>query len=123
MHSTVTNYSIYSDKLQVSFKCLIHLLHSCTTGRLQVCFLALLLFMSLSELTTVSIPDFYKLNFGQVSTRTSINFQYSVAQLCTCEDTLAHNLGALYFGDFMSYNSLTTQLMINFLPFEYQKIL
>ena len=33
---------------------------------------------------------------------------YSVAHLCTCEDTLAHNLGALYFDYVMSYNLLTT---------------
>ena len=37
-----------------------------------------------------------------------INCPYSVAHLCTREDTLAHNLGALYFDDVMSYNSLTT---------------
>ena len=39
-----------------------------------------------------------------------INCQYSVAQLCTCEDILAHNLGALYFDDVMSYNWLTIHL-------------
>ena len=38
-----------------------------------------------------------------------INCQYSVAQMCTREDTLAHNLGAQYFDDVMSCNSLTTQ--------------
>ena len=36
-----------------------------------------------------------------------INCQYSIAQMCTREDTLAHNLGALYFDDVMSYNLLT----------------
>ena len=40
-----------------------------------------------------------------------INCQYSVAQLCTREDTLAHILGALYFDVVMSYNSLTTNTM------------
>ena len=39
-----------------------------------------------------------------------INCQYSVAQMCTCEDTLAHNLGALYIDDVMSYNLLTTHV-------------
>ena len=33
-----------------------------------------------------------------------INCQYSFAQLCTREDTLAHNLGLPYFDDIMSYN-------------------
>ena len=37
-----------------------------------------------------------------------INCPYSIAQMCTREDTLAHNLGAPYFDDVMSYNSLTT---------------
>ena len=37
-----------------------------------------------------------------------INCRYSVAQMCTCEDTLAHILGAPYFDNIMSYNSLTT---------------
>ena len=37
-----------------------------------------------------------------------INCLYSVAQMCTCEDTLAHNLYTPYFNDIMSYNSLTT---------------
>ena len=34
-----------------------------------------------------------------------INCQYSVSQMCTPVDMLAHNLGALYFDDIMSYNS------------------
>ena len=35
-----------------------------------------------------------------------INCRYSVAQMYTSEDMLAHNLGALYFDDLvMSYNS------------------
>ena len=37
-----------------------------------------------------------------------VNCWYSIVQLCTCEDTLAHNLGAPYFDDVMSHNSLTT---------------
>ena len=37
-----------------------------------------------------------------------INCPYFIAQMCTHEDTLAHNLGALYIDDVMSYNSLTT---------------
>ena len=41
-----------------------------------------------------------------------INCRYSVAQLCTREDTLAHNLGTLYFDDVMSYNLLTTLYFI-----------
>ena len=38
-----------------------------------------------------------------------INCPHSIAQLCTHVDTLAHNLGALYFDDVMSFNSLTTK--------------
>ena len=34
---------------------------------------------------------------------------YSVAQMCTREDTLAHILGTLYIDDVMSYNLLTTK--------------
>ena len=37
-----------------------------------------------------------------------INYQDSIAQMCTREDTLAHNLGVLYLDDLMSYNSPTT---------------
>ena len=36
------------------------------------------------------------------------NCRYFIAQLCTREDTLAHNLGVPYVDDVMSYNSLTT---------------
>ena len=39
-----------------------------------------------------------------------INCRYSFAQLCTCEDTLAHNLGALHFDGVLCYDSLTTNL-------------
>ena len=39
-----------------------------------------------------------------------INCRYSVAQMCTREDTLAHNLGLPYFDDVTSYNSLTTSI-------------
>ena len=39
-----------------------------------------------------------------------INCRYFVAQLCNREDKLAHNLGARYFDDVMSYNSYTTEL-------------
>ena len=44
-------------------------------------------------------------------TQVVINCPYSVAHLCTSEATLAHNLGALYFDDVMSYNSLTTKIL------------
>ena len=37
-----------------------------------------------------------------------INCQYSIAQLCNHEDMLAHNLGAPYFNDVISYSLLTT---------------
>ena len=37
-----------------------------------------------------------------------INCQYSIAQMCIHEDTLAHNLGAPYIDDVMSHNLLTT---------------
>ena len=37
-----------------------------------------------------------------------INCRYSVAQLCTREDMLAHMLGMPYIDDVMSYGSLTT---------------
>ena len=39
-----------------------------------------------------------------------INCPYSVAQMCTCEDTLAHSLGVQYIDDVMSHNQLTTIL-------------
>ena len=38
-----------------------------------------------------------------------INCLYSIAQMCTREDMLAHNSGTPYFNDVMSYNSLTTK--------------
>ena len=37
-----------------------------------------------------------------------INCRCSIAQMCTCEDTLAHILGVLYDDEVKSYNSLTT---------------
>ena len=37
-----------------------------------------------------------------------INCRYSVAQMCTRKDTLAHILGTLYIDDVMSYDLLTT---------------
>ena len=38
-----------------------------------------------------------------------INCQYSVAQMCTPKDMLAHSLGASCLVDVMSYKSLTTK--------------
>ena len=37
-----------------------------------------------------------------------INCQYSVAQMCTWEDTLADSLGAPFIGDVMRHNMLIT---------------
>ena len=37
-----------------------------------------------------------------------INCQYSVAQMCTREDMLAHNLSVVSLDDVMSHNELTT---------------
>ena len=37
-----------------------------------------------------------------------INCLYSIAQMCNCEDTLAHNIGTPYIDDVTSYNSLKT---------------
>ena len=37
-----------------------------------------------------------------------INCQYSVAQMCTYEDTLARYLGALSIDDVMRHNTLIT---------------
>ena len=37
-----------------------------------------------------------------------INCQYSVAQMCTCKDMLAHYLGVPHLDDVMSQNELTT---------------
>ena len=39
-----------------------------------------------------------------------ISCPYSVAQICTHEDALAHNFGAPCIDDIMSYNSLTTSI-------------
>ena len=38
-----------------------------------------------------------------------INCQYLIAQMCTSEDALPHNLGTLCIDDVMSYNSFTSQ--------------
>ena len=37
-----------------------------------------------------------------------INCQYSIAQMCTCEDTLAHYLGPPFIDDVMIHNTLIT---------------
>ena len=42
-----------------------------------------------------------------------INYQYSVAQMCTHEDTLAHILGTPYIDDVMKHNELTTNVFAN----------
>ena len=44
-----------------------------------------------------------------------INSWFFAAQMCTCEDMLAHILGALYIDDVMSYNSLTILLYVKLL--------
>ena len=36
-----------------------------------------------------------------------VNCQYSIAQMCTRKDTLAHYLGAPYLDDVISQNELT----------------
>ena len=41
--------------------------------------------------------------------------QYSIAQMCICEDTLAHYLGTPYLDDVMSQNELTTLFYAIFL--------
>ena len=52
--------------------------------------------------------------FRQVSTPTG-HYQLPIfgCTKCTSEDTLAHNLGALYFDNVMSYNSLTTHCLFS----------
>ena len=40
-----------------------------------------------------------------------INCLYSVAQMCSCEDTLTRNWGPQYIDDVLSYNSLTTNVL------------
>ena len=40
-----------------------------------------------------------------------INRRYSVAQMCTHEDTLGHYFGSPYEDDLMSQNELTTLLI------------
>ena len=42
-----------------------------------------------------------------------INRLDSVAQMCTCEYTLAHNLGLPYFDNVMNYNSLTILMFLD----------
>ena len=44
----------------------------------------------------------------QVVRHGTIAYIHSVAQICTCKDTLAHILGAPCLDDVMSYNLLTT---------------
>ena len=46
-----------------------------------------------------------------------INCQYSVAQMCTHEDTLAHDLGAPCLDAVMSNNSLTSHNTCNYFNF------
>ena len=43
--------------------------------------------------------------------------------MCTCEDTLAHNLGAPYIDDIMSYNSLTTLISLSLLCNQHTEII
>ena len=43
-----------------------------------------------------------------------INSQYSVAQMCICEDMLAHYLGMPYLDDAMSQNELATLFYVIF---------
>ena len=39
-----------------------------------------------------------------------INCRYSVAQMCTCEDMLAHYLGAPFIDDIRRYKMLITSI-------------
>ena len=41
-----------------------------------------------------------------------LNCQYFIAQMCTRENTLAHNLVVPYIYDLMSYNWLTTNELL-----------
>ena len=41
-----------------------------------------------------------------------INCPFSIAQMCTREDRLAHILGSLYFDDVMSYDLLTKNVFL-----------
>ena len=41
-----------------------------------------------------------------------IKYPYLIAPMCTREDMLNHNLGALYIDDVMGYNSLTTKAIM-----------
>ena len=40
-----------------------------------------------------------------------INCRYSIAQMCTHEDTLAHHLGAPFIDDVIRYNTLITSVI------------
>ena len=43
-----------------------------------------------------------------------INCRHLVAQMCTREAALAHNLGPPYIDDVMRYNSLSTHIILTF---------
>ena len=50
----------------------------------------------------------YKLAYVQVI----INFPFSVAQMCTGKDTLAHYLGTPSLDDVLNHNELTTPVFM-----------
>ena len=72
--------------------------------RLSHCNLFVIMYLKPVKITIFVIHYSDKLAHVQVV----VNCQYSITQMCTCEDMLAHNLGAPYCDDIMSYNSLTT---------------
>ena len=65
-----------------------------------------MLYVALSKIIHETVMSIYSDKLAHV--QVLINCQYSVAQMCTDEDTFTHNLGVPYFDDVMSYNSLTT---------------
>ena len=56
-------------------------------------------------------PDFKWLGFQISDPQVVINCRFSVAQMCTREDILAHYLGMPSLDDVMSHSELTTQLI------------
>ena len=52
--------------------------------------------------------NIYSDKLAHILIQVVINCRYSVAQMCTRDDTLAHILGTPYIDDFMKHIELTT---------------
>ena len=66
----------------------------------------------LRPVDTLTFLNYYSVKLAH--TQVVLNCRYSVAKMCTCEDMLAHYLGAPYLVDVMSQNEHPKIVLFSF---------